>query len=150
MHSVLVKTVQQRALCASRKWSTAHSGTFALRIALLFTKDKRQTVDNATVCVYLIAFPFLRSYWWRWRQYVSPKRRCLSGSPHGVITQETNINTFTAVRTSNVIMSWNISPCISNQHHRKIIISGAQFAFPQPSCRRSEPLTVKKCCKRRL
>jgi hypothetical protein len=34
---------------------------------------------------------------------VSPKRWYLPASPQGVTTQKTNINTFTALRTSNII-----------------------------------------------
>jgi hypothetical protein len=38
---------------------------------------------------------------WRWRQYVPPKRWYLPISPHGVTTQETNIDIYSAVRISN-------------------------------------------------
>jgi hypothetical protein len=38
---------------------------------------------------------------WRWTQYVSPKRWYLPTSPHSVTTQKTNIDIFTAVRTSH-------------------------------------------------
>jgi hypothetical protein len=40
---------------------------------------------------------------WRWRQHVSPKRWYLHSSPKGVTTQETNIDIFTAVRTSDLM-----------------------------------------------
>jgi hypothetical protein len=40
---------------------------------------------------------------WGWRQYVSPKRWYLSSSPHDVTTQKINSDTFTALRTSNLL-----------------------------------------------
>jgi hypothetical protein len=43
-------------------------------------------------------FPWIRN--WRWRQYVPPKRWFISTNPHGA--QKTNIDIFTAVRTSNL------------------------------------------------
>jgi hypothetical protein len=42
------------------------------------------------------------------RQYIAPKHWHLPTSPHAVTTQKTNIDIFTAVRTSNLILS-----CIS-------------------------------------
>jgi hypothetical protein len=41
---------------------------------------------------------------WRRKQYVPPKCWHLPTSPHGVITQKTNIDIFTAVRTSNLVL----------------------------------------------
>jgi hypothetical protein len=41
----------------------------------------------------------------RWRQYVSPKRWYLSTSSQAVTIQKTNIDVFTAVRTSDLIFS---------------------------------------------
>jgi hypothetical protein len=54
---------------------------------------------------------FWGTYWsvfkpWRWRQYLPPKRRYLPTSPYGVATQKTNIDIFTAVRTSNLTRVW--------------------------------------------
>jgi hypothetical protein len=50
-----------------------------------------------------------------WRQYVPPKRWPLPTSPHGVTTQKTNIDVFTAVRTSNFVYC--------NTTFRKLVVS---------------------------
>jgi hypothetical protein len=39
---------------------------------------------------------------WRWRQYVSPKRRYLLTSPHGITTQNTNIDILHFVHTKDL------------------------------------------------
>jgi hypothetical protein len=39
---------------------------------------------------------------WRWRQYISPKRWYLPTRPHDVTCQKSNIDIFTAVRTSDI------------------------------------------------
>jgi hypothetical protein len=41
---------------------------------------------------------------WRWRQHVSPKRRYIPTNLHGITTQKNNINIYTSVRTSNLII----------------------------------------------
>jgi hypothetical protein len=41
--------------------------------------------------------------------YVPPKRLYLPTSPYGVTTQKTNIDIFTAVRTSDLILLFSMS-----------------------------------------
>jgi hypothetical protein len=51
---------------------------------------------------------------WRWRQYVHPKRWYLPTNPHYVTAQKTNIDIFTAVRTSNLIPHYTIAMFVLN------------------------------------
>jgi hypothetical protein len=46
---------------------------------------------------------------WIWRQYVPLKRWYRPASPHGFTTQKTNIDIFTAMRTSSHIGYWVVS-----------------------------------------
>lgn len=74
---------------------------------------------------YFVGMHCLRPLDLKWRQCVSPKRRYLYTTPHGVTTQKANIDTFSAVRTSELathhfapITQIELSPSSGDVMHR--------------------------------
>jgi hypothetical protein len=60
---------------------------------------------ESELAYYLFALFTLRS--WRWKQYVPPKRCCISTGLHEVTYQKTVLFIVTAVRTLNSITHWS-------------------------------------------
>jgi hypothetical protein len=60
-----------------------------------------QTMDNVQNGVSIKNQPLLQTF----REQFPPKHWYLPASPHGVTTQKTNIDIFTALRTSNLVCS---------------------------------------------